>query len=107
MVITRADISAGYQVVQSTHSVADFAAEHPEAFSQWKTDSNSIICLSVASEEQLLKIYEKLKSVTPSSAFFEPDVDEWTSICILGTPQIRKKLSHLPLTLKRKNNDLD
>ena len=108
VVITRSDITPGYQVVQSTHSVADFAAEHPEAFKEWKNDSNSIICLYVASEQSLLKLYEKFKQVTPASAFFEPDVNEWTSICLLGTPNIRKKLSHLPLSLKNtKSNVVD
>lgn len=108
VVITRSDISPGYQVVQSTHSVADFADQHPEAFHTWKNDSNSIICLSVASEEKLLKLYEKFKVLTPASAFYEPDVDEWTSVCLLGTPPIRKKLSHLSLTLKKaKDNVVD
>jgi hypothetical protein len=37
--------------------------------------------------------------------FFEPDVNEFTSLCVYGTPEIRKKLSHLPLSLKSKNNE--
>jgi len=36
--------------------------------------------------------------------FFEPDVDQFTSVCLYGTPQIRKSLSHLPLALKNKTN---
>ena len=97
-------MNPGYQVVQSTHSIADFAHTYPEVFSQWKEESNSIICLSVKSEHDLLKTYQKYKDLTPTVKFFEPDVDEWTSICLYGTPQIRKKLSHLPLILK--NNAL-
>jgi len=93
-------MNPGYQVVQSTHSIADFAHQFPEVFSQWKEESNSIICLSVKSEQDLLKTYLKYKDLTPTIKFFEPDVDEWTSICLYGTPQIRKKLSHLPLILK-------
>jgi len=100
VVITRADIAPGYQVVQSTHAVADFAEQHHEAFRAWKAESNSIICLSTPSEEALLKLYEKYQDVTPVSKFYEPDVDQWTSICMLGTPQVRKKLSHLSLSLK-------
>lgn len=39
--------------------------------------------------------------------FLEPDIDnELTSICIYGTKEVRKKLSYLPLTLKKFNNVL-
>lgn len=100
MVITRADLTPGYQAVQSTHSIADFAHEFPEEFKQWKDDSNSIICLSAKSQEHLLKLYEKYKELTPAVIFYEPDVDEHTSICLYGSPAIRKKLSHLSLLLK-------
>jgi hypothetical protein len=34
------------------------------------------------------------------SLFFEPDIDGYTSMAVYGTPQIRKKLSYLPLSLK-------
>lgn len=102
IVITRSDISDGYQVVQSTHSVADFAAEHPNTFKQWKNDTNSIICLSVKNEESLLKLHEKLKKQTDCSLFYEPDVDAYTSLCVYGTPRIRKKLSYLPLSLSER-----
>jgi hypothetical protein len=101
VVITREDINPGYQVVQSTHSIADFAHEYPEFFGKWKEESNSIICLSAKNQEHLLQLFEKFSRLTPAVKFFEPDVDEWTSICLYGTPEIRKKLSHLPLSLKK------
>lgn len=100
IVITRSDISDGYQVVQSTHSIADFAFEFPETFSKWKSESNSIICLSVKNEFELQKLYNKYKDLTDSVMFFEPDIDQFTSVCLYGTPEIRKKLSNLPLALK-------
>lgn len=102
VVITRQDINPGYQCVQSTHSIADFAHEFPDTFRKWKNESNSIICLSAKSEEHLLKLYEKYSLLTPTIKFFEPDVNEWTSICLYATPDIRKKLSSLPLILKNK-----
>jgi peptidyl-tRNA hydrolase len=92
-------------VVQSTHSISDFAYEHPETFGKWKEESNSIICLSAKSQEHLLKLYEKFSRVTQATIFFEPDVDEYTSLCLYGTPEIRKALSHLPLSLKQKTNE--
>jgi peptidyl-tRNA hydrolase len=103
-VITRQDINPGYQCVQSNHSIADFAYEFPHTFKKWKLESNSIICLSVKNEEELLKLYEKFSKLTQCSKFFEPDINGWTSICLYGTPEIRKSLSHLPLTLKNKSN---
>ena len=105
IIITRSDISNGYQVVQSTHSIADFAFEFPETFSKWKSESNSIICLSVKNEFELQKLYHKYKDLTESVMFFEPDVNQFTSLCLYGTPKIRKSLSHLPLALKNKTTE--
>lgn len=102
VVITRGDIPNGYVCVQSCHSIADFAADFPQYFSKWKKQSNSIICLSVKNEEELLRLYEKFKDKIPIVKFFEPDIDEHTSICLYGEKPIRKKLSHLPLVLKKK-----
>jgi hypothetical protein len=102
--ITRSDLkSDGYLLPQTSHSIADFAYEHPEVFRKWKKESNSIICLSCESEKQLLKIYEKYSELTPTVKFFEPDIDQWTSICLYGTKKIRNTLTNLPLALKNKS----
>lgn len=85
---------------QTSHAIADFAFEHPETFKKWKNESNSIICLSAKSETHLLQLFEKYSQITPTVKFFEPDVNEFTSICLYATPQIRKSLSSLSLTLK-------
>ncbi len=100
VVITRADIAPGYQAVQSTHAIADFAHEFPEEFKKWKAESNSIICLSAKSHEHLVKLYEKFRGLTSTVLFYEPDIDAETSLCLYGTPDIRKKLSNLSLLLK-------
>jgi len=93
-------------MVQSQHSIADFQHAFPVSSKYWKEESNSIISLSVGSEEKLLKLYDKLSKQTDVVLFREPDIDnQATSIAILGTPQIRKKLSHLPLALKNKTID--
>ncbi len=65
-------------------------------------ESNSIICLSVDNEVELKKLHDKFKSLTPSVIFYEPDVDEMTSLCLYGTPEVRKKLRSLPLLLRNK-----
>lgn len=100
--ITRSDISAGYQVVQTAHSIADFANQHPLYFNEWKLKSNSIVCLSIESEVELLQYFDILSEIAPCSIFFEPDINSHTSICVYGTKEIRKKLSKLPLSLKNK-----
>lgn len=99
--ITRSDISYGYQVVQSCHSIADFADQFPTEFKKWKEDSNSIISLSAKSEQHLLVLFDKFSQLTPCVKFFEPDVNAYTSITLLGTPEVRKKLSHLSLIGKK------
>lgn len=92
----------GYIVVQSAHAIADFAHEFPNTFRKWKDESNSIICLSSKNQEHLLQLYDKYSEKTQTVKFFEPDVDEYTSICLYATPEIRKKLSNLPLIMKNK-----
>lgn len=86
--------------MQSTHSIADFAHEFPAEFKQWKDESNSIICLSANSHEHLVKLYERYRGLTPTVMFYEPDISAETSLCLYGTPNVRKKLSNLSLLLK-------
>lgn len=102
VVITRSDLTQGYQAQQSTHSVADFAHEFPQSFNKWKTTSNSIICLQVNNEKELDTLFYKLSKLTSVTKFYEPDLnDELTSICLFATPDVRKKLSYLPLLGKK------
>jgi hypothetical protein len=96
-------------VVQSCHSIADFAAQHTSKFIHWKHTSNSIITLDTDDEHSLLKLYEKFNNKTEVALFYEPDINAYTSMCLYGTSNIRKKLSYLPLSLKqlKKKNDYE
>jgi hypothetical protein len=87
-------------IPQTCHVIADFSYQFPHDFKKWKESSNSIICLSVKDEKDLLKHFDKYSKITPACKFYEPDINEYTSICLYGSPDIRKKLSHLPLALK-------
>jgi hypothetical protein len=90
-------------MVQSQHSIADFAADFPGEFKTWKEESNSIVSLSVQTEESLLKLYDRLSKFACVVLFREPDIDDQaTSLCVLGTPEVRKRLSYLPLSLKER-----
>lgn len=74
-VVTRQDLSAGYQIVQSAHAVANFAHDFPEIFSKWKQTSNSIICLSTKNEFELSQLALKFeKEGVKISKFYEPDI---------------------------------
>ena len=102
VVITRSDLTPGYQSQQSTHSIADFAYEFPQQFKEWKTTSNSIICLQVNNEKELNDLYLKLSKLTEVTKFYEPDLnDELTSICLYADKDVRKKVSYLPLLGKK------
>ena len=108
--ITRSDLNTdGYIIPQTSHAIADFAYQHRDTFSKWKEESNSIICLSAKSEEHLLKLYEKYSQLTPTIKFFEPDINQYTSICLYATTNVRRSLSNLPLAGKKstKNNEKD
>ena len=101
--IVRSDLHTdGYLIPQTAHALADFAYEFPHEFREWKATSNSLVCLSCKNQEELIKLYKKFSLLTPTIKFYEPDVDEWTSLCLYGTKPIRKKLSNYPLALKNK-----
>ncbi len=105
VVITRSDLTPGYQAQQSVHSCADFAEQFPQSFNEWKTTSNSIICLSINNETELDILYNKLSKLTSVTKFYESDLnDELTSICLYANKDIRKKLSYLPLLGKTKKS---
>jgi hypothetical protein len=76
-------------MVQSQHSVADFVNAFPKESKQWKEDTNSIVSVSVETEEDLIKLYNKFHKITPSVLFREPDIDnQITSIVLLGTHNV-------------------
>lgn len=100
--ITRKDLDAGYQLVQTGHSIAEFAHDFPTKFKSWKRDSNYLISLSVDNEEKLQRLFYKLlDNGADVVAFNEPDIDnQLTAICYYGTPELRKHTDKLNLALK-------
>jgi len=89
-------------LVQSCHSIAEFAHEFPKQFKDWVETSNYIVSLSIRDEIRLKRLYDKLKKKGANViAFTEPDIgDQWTSICFYGTPELRKITNKLNLALK-------
>lgn len=101
-IITRSDIPAGYQGVQSIHSAIQFVFEHPEYAQEWYKQSNYIGFLSVKDESDLNKLIEKaLLNNIKFSVFREPDIDNQITAITLEPSLISKKLcSNLKLALK-------
>lgn len=106
IIVTRQDLSYGYQTVQSAHAVAEFCDSYPKEYKEWKTNSNSIICLAVKDEKKLIKLTEKLQSKQINiSPFYEPDIDnQLTAIAIEPSINARKITSYIPLVGKKSGN---
>lgn len=105
-VVTRKDITPGYQTAQSIHSALLFSQKFPQIYKEWSKDPYLAV-LSVNDEKELLELISKLeKSNIKFSVFREPDIDdEITSICIEPSDKSRRITSSLPLLLKEYNTE--
>lgn len=102
VLVTRKDLSPGYQAVQPLHALAEFAQQHPAAFFHWQNFDKNIVLLSTKDEESLKSLYENIEG--KKSQFREPDInDELTSIAFSPTEFDCKRTSKLPLALKEYN----
>ena len=100
--ITRRDISPGYQAVQSCHAMRQFTEEHPEVDKEWFTRSNYLCLLSVGNEAELYSLICKAKDKDIRvSVFREPDIDNQITAIALE-PGVRSKelTTNLKLALK-------
>lgn len=100
--VTRRDISAGYQAVQSCHVIRQFVADHPERDSEWFKASNYLALLSVANEIELMRLLVAASDAGLRwSAFREPDDDnKITAVAIEPHPKTAELCKSLPLALK-------
>ncbi len=103
VVITRQDLSAGYQAVQSGHAIAAFAVNKRELFDRWQKDSQYLVMLAARNEEHLRDQIGKINKLSVEYVeFTEPDIDnQLTAFCFYAdTDKSMKVFSSLPLTLK-------
>ena len=102
-VVTRGDLTPGYQIAQSGHAISQFFLEHPEKARQW--NNNYLISLSIDNEEKLSSLLNKLLDNNISVSYFqEPDIDnQLTSIAFQADDISSKMVSSLPLSLKQFN----
>lgn len=102
--VTRRDLTAGSQSVQSTHAAVQFIFEHPELSEDW-FKKPYLAQLSVKNEDELKSLIHKLqKNNIKHSIFREPDLgNQITAIAIEPSEKTRRIVSHLPLMLKEYN----
>lgn len=100
--VTREDISPGYQAVQSCHAIRQFTAEYPDVDQEWFTKSNYLALLSVKDLDELEQLYtDAIEAGLRVSAFREPDIgDEITAIAIEPHPATIELCKTLPLALR-------
>ena len=99
VLVTRRDLSPGYQACQPLHALAEFAQQHPSQFFFWQVNEKNIVLLTVSNEQELKNLYEKIEG--KKSQFQEPDIkDEWTAICFSPVENDCRLTSTLPLALK-------
>jgi peptidyl-tRNA hydrolase len=105
-VVTRRDISPGYQGVQSQHALRQFTAEHPERDAEWFKNSNYLAWLSVEDEVELMRLITSAQDIGLRwSAFREPDVGgQITAIAIEPHPKAAELCRGLPLALRELNH---
>lgn len=99
--VTRRDISPGYQAVQSCHAIRQFTADHPDIDAEWFSRSNYLALLSTADEAELVTLIMKAQDLGLRwSAFHEPDVGgAITAIAIEPHPKASELCRSLPLAL--------
>ena len=101
-IITRKDLSPGYQGVQSQHAAFEFAIQHPEITREWHAVSNYLCFLSVVNEDELYSLISQAKDQgIRLSVFREPDIDNAITAIALEPGEKSKALcSRLSLALR-------
>jgi peptidyl-tRNA hydrolase len=102
VLITRRDLSPGYQTVQPAHALAQFSQTYPLVFKDWYTEGQNLIVLATTNEKQLLKLADSFEEKgILHSVFREPDIgNKITAIAVEPHVEAYKLTSSLPLALK-------
>lgn len=97
--ITRRDLSIGTQALQSGHAAIDLQHQHPAEAREWHTKSNYLAFLTVANEQELIKLITKaLLTGIKHTIFREPDLNnQITAVAFEATDAARRLTSSCPL----------
>lgn len=102
--VTRRDLPAGAQAVQSSHALISFIFDFPNKASPWFKESNYLIQKSVEDELELKYLAEQCRNMgLEVSEFREPDIgNELTAIAIEPSSTTNKLVRKLPLLFSLK-----
>lgn len=102
VLVTRGDLSAGYQSVQPTHAAIQFIFTFPTVSRRWYKNHKNIATLAAPSELALVNLFKKAEEAGLKCVIFkEPDIgNEVTAIAIEPHELTYKLTSSLPLALK-------
>lgn len=92
--VTRRDLQVGTQATQACHAAIDFQHEHPEEARQWQTKSNYLALLTVANEEELIKLITKAIFMGVKHTIFrEPDLGNSITAVAFEPSDLAKKIT--------------
>ena len=98
--VTRNDLSPGQQAAQLCHAIRLFGHEYPQIDKEWYERSNFLALLSVPSENDLLRLFERLRlREIRCSLFREEDLGN-EATALAAEPLARRTCSELPLALR-------
>lgn len=107
-VVTHSELTAGYQIAQIAHAVADFAVHREENFRHWHETSQYIVALQTDDADSLKRLIEEAPEELETISFFEPDLDyELTSVAFVPHERNKKYLSKLKLAGKSSIDNKD
>lgn len=101
-IVTRRDLSPGYQAVQAAHSIPEFHREHPQEYQKWYEESKTLVLLSVKDEDYLKYFIRQLhEKGVKYSIFLEPDIgNQVTSVAFVADDEAYQLCKKLPLVLR-------
>jgi hypothetical protein len=99
--VTRADLGAGAQAVQSAHAFREFAERHREIERDWYRTSNHLALLAVKNEAELAALLRAaIDRDVAVASFREPDFgNALTAIALGPCAHARAICRRLPLAL--------
>lgn len=97
--VTHGGLTAGYQVAQCAHAVADIALAHPAEFAYWHSHGQRVVALAAVDAAALLVLLgDAVAAGFTVVPFREPDLGhEVTAVAFVPAAGNRKFLSHLSL----------
>lgn len=85
--------------MQSAHSAIQFQYEHPEIANHWNEKSKYLIYLSVKDYDEFIMFVKKLiENDIRMSIFYEPDINQYTSVTIEPGEKSKELTKNLNLT---------